>query len=275
MTAAQFIEIALVALVAGAFGGMLGLGGGIILVPALIAFMDVPREVAVASSLVSLIATSGSASLAYLNAGLVNVGLALYLEVATTVGAIAGTFLALRLSDHFVAGFFAVTAVYAALTIVAPRRSGTGVFEVGPDDAGAVQFYDPERKAHAYYCVRGHRLGLAAGGFAGVVSAVLGIGGGLIMVPFMVSRMGLPLRAAVATSAFMIGVTAVATSVKYFADGYVDLHLAAACTVGVLAGGRIGARLAGRAKSSTLRWLFAAVLGYTAVTMARRAGLPF
>ena len=250
---------------------MLGLGGGIILVPALIALLQVEPRTAVAASIVSVIATSCAGAVSFLRDRYANVDLAVFLETTTTAGAVFGTFLALRVASETVAGLFATLLLYAAYTVLRPPAAAPANIAENGGIRGA--YFDQTTQEEVSYAVVRPRLGLAAGFFAGNISALLGVGGGLVMVPVMISRMGVPLRAATATSNFMIGVTAVATAIPYYAFGDVNPSLAAPCAIGVLLGARAGSWLAPRTKAATLRLAFAAVLLYTAYTMARRAGL--
>jgi len=250
---------------------MLGVGGGIILVPALIALLQVEPRTAVAASIVSVIATSCAGAVSFVRERYANVELAVLLETTTTAGALIGTLLALRVSGDMVAGLFAVLLIYAAYTVLRPPAA----IPARPLESGEIRgaYFDQKIKEEVSYSVVRLRLGIAAGFVAGNVSALLGVGGGIVMVPVMVSRMGVPLRAATATSNFMIGVTAVATAIPYYAFGDVIPALAAPCVIGVLMGARAGSWLAPRTKAAYLRIAFATVLLYTAYAMARRAGL--
>jgi uncharacterized membrane protein YfcA len=263
-----------IALAAGAFGAMLGLGGGIILVPALILLQGAPRTEAVAASVVSVIATSSAAAIAYVRDHYTDIRLGLILETSTAVGSVAGALLAGHLSDRLVAALFATLLVAAAVSLLR-RRDEEAAVAIASETPFLEGSYNalPAGETVRYGVVR-LREGLAGGLLAGMVSAILGVGGGLVKVPLMVLRMGVPMRVAIATSNFMIGVTAVATAVPYYAAGYVNPYLAAPCALGVLIGARTGARFAQRSRSLLLRRTFACVLLYTAYTMARRSVAP-
>ncbi|HXG24121.1 MAG TPA: sulfite exporter TauE/SafE family protein [Chthonomonadales bacterium] len=271
MTPIHFVEIFLIAVFAGVFGAMMGLGGGIILVPALLAILHVDRQVAVAASVVSVIATSSAAAIAYVRDCYADIRLALLLETATTPGAIVGAVLAQHLSDEFVAALFAFFLVYAAYALVRTKAYTPVDTTVASPHAITGSYYDLEGRKQVDYRVFRTHEGLIAGFFAGNLSAILGVGGGLIMVPAMATRMGVPLRVAVATSNLMIGVTAVTTAIPYYATGAVNPYYAAPCALGVLLGARAGAGLAKHTRSHYIRLAFAVVLLYTAYTMAIRA----
>jgi len=272
MTALQFLEIFAIAIGAGVFGSMLGLGGGIILVPALVAIARVEPRVAVAASIVSVIATSSAAAIAYVRDRCADVRLGVYLETATTAGALLGAVTARHLSGETVAGLFAVLLLYSAMALLRPPRPPPARLRPEPESFRGA-YFDLVEKREVSYEVHRVRLGLGASFLAGIISAILGVGGGIVKVPVMVTRMGVPLRVAVATSNFMIGVTATTTAIPYYLHGDVDPYLAAPCALGVLIGARGGARLAQKTRAKWIRAVFAAVLAYTALAMARRAGL--
>ena len=264
-------EIAAIALFAGAFGAMMGVGGGVILVPGLIAILGLSPRQAVACSVISVVATSSAGAIRFLQQRLVDVPVALQLEGTTVVGAIAGAFVAYRVSGEVVAGLFALFLIYAAASIgLGGRRERASTADV-TEPTGS--YTDPVTQKVVHYRVRSLGFGRAAGLCAGVISALLGVGGGIVMVPAMAGRMGLPIRVATATSTFMIGITAAATAIPYYAHGEVIPPVAAIATLGVVAGARLGSLAAGRIDAKRLRWTFAAVLLYTAAKMAARAGL--
>ncbi len=273
-------QVAAVALFAGAFGAMMGVGGGVILVPGLIALLGLEPRQAVACSVISVVATSSSGAIRFLRQRLVDVPLALQLEGSTVLGSIVGAYVAYRVSGEAVAGLFALFLLYAAFSVALGGRHerrvpdpGTGAQDGDLDGAGRRSYIDPASGAEVFYLVRNLNLGRLAGLAAGVISALLGVGGGIVMVPAMAGRMELPIRVATATSTFMIGITAAATAVPYLAHGEVNPHIAALCTLGVMAGARLGSLAAGKIDAKRLRWLFGLVLLYTAGRMALRAGL--
>jgi uncharacterized membrane protein YfcA len=270
-------QVAAVALFAGAFGAMMGVGGGVILVPGLIALLGLEPRQAVACSVISVVATSSSGAIRFLRQRLVDVPLALQLEGSTVFGSIVGAYVAYRVSGEAVAGLFALFLLYAAFSVAlggrherAPADSGT---EARATSDAPRSYIDPATGDVVFYRVRNLNLGRVAGLAAGVISALLGVGGGIVMVPAMAGRMELPIRVATATSTFMIGITAAATAVPYLAHGEVNPRIAAICTLGVMAGARLGSLAAGKIDAKRLRWLFGLVLLYTAGRMALRAGL--
>jgi uncharacterized protein len=258
---------------AGLFGSLLGLGGGILIVPLLTLVFGLDLRQAVGVSLVAVIVTSGASAGVYLQRHVANLRLGMTLELFTAIGALLGGLIAFLLSDRVLAGLFAALLVYVAATMA---RSGTPVEPASPDDVDEPDAPGPASPLGLTlggpgYAVR--RLGLGAVGSvgAGVVSAVLGVGGGLVKVPVMHLVMGVPLRVATATSNLMIGVTASASAVIYLLRGEIDPFVAGPTAIGVFLGASLGSRTAHRIDLRVLRILFVVVLGYTAVQMVRRA----
>jgi uncharacterized protein len=255
---------------AGVFGSLLGLGGGILIVPLLTLGFDVPLREAVGVSLVCVVVTSGAAASVYLQRGMVNLRLGMVLELFTAIGALIGGMIAFLIAEEVLAGLFAALLIYVAVTMV--RRSAP-VPDIEPAPV------DEKRWGSAFlatlsgpdYRLRSLGPGAAGSVGAGVTSALLGIGGGLVKVPVMHLVMGVPLRVATATSNLMIGITASASAVIYLLRGEVDPYVAGPTAIGVFLGATLGSRTAHRVDLRILRILFVVVLMYTAFQMARRA----
>lgn len=260
--------LALSGLAAGTFGAMLGLGGGILIVPLLTLAFGVPLTAAVGTSLVSVIATSTGAAALNVRAGRADVRLGITLGAATVVGAASGGILAGYLPDRILAGLFAALLAYTGVTML------RGLLRPPAHHAATAPEVDPTAPdgpdAPAY---RTHRLPLALGGsvVAGHASGLLGVGGGIVSVPLIRMLMGAPMRVAVATSNFMIGITAAAGAAAYLFRGEIDPRIAAPVVVGVTAGAALGALIAARLRPGWLTGLFVVVVGYVAVRMALRA----
>ena len=263
---------------AGVFGSLLGLGGGILIVPLLTVAFGVPFREAVAVSLVCVIVTSSAAAGVYLERHLANLRLGMLLELFTATGALLGGLVAFLLPDRVLAGLFAILLAYTAWSMI--RRAGGAATppEEGRPGPGAAGIDDPARAAGfaselAGPGYRPRRLGAGAAGSlgAGIVSALLGVGGGIVKVPLMHLVMGVPLKVATATSNLMIGVTAAASAIVYLLRGGIDPYVAGPTAVGVFAGAMLGSRLAHRIDVRHLRLLFVGVLALTAVQMTVRA----
>jgi hypothetical protein len=262
---------------AGVFGSLLGLGGGILIVPLLTFGFGLDFRAAVGVSLVCVIVTSSAAAGVYLERHLANLRLGMLLEVFTASGALIGGLIAFLLPDRVLAGLFALLLVYTAVTML--RRRATSAGDASPsigspdDAAGAARAPGPFRAALAGPGYRPVRLGAGIGGsvFAGVVSALLGVGGGIVKVPLMHLVMRVPLKVATATSNLMIGVTASASAIVYLMRDGINPLVAGPTAVGVFAGAMVGSRVAQRIDVRLLRLLFVAVLALTAVQMTLRA----
>jgi len=294
---------------AGLFGSLLGLGGGILIVPLLTFAFGVPLREAVATSLVAVIVTSTAGAGVYLRRHVANLRLGMVLELFTATGALVGGLIAFALDEQVLAGLFALMLVWVAISMIrqgrvtapatsaAPSRgratddeepADPDAVDDGADEAmpatatGAAAAADPppaderpptfaDRLSGDTYIVRHLPFGMVAAVGAGVVSALLGVGGGIVKVPVMNLAMGVPLKVATATSNMMIGVTATASAVIYLLRGGIDPYLAGPTALGVFVGASIGSRVASRIDVRILRWPFVIVVLYTAFEMARLA----
>jgi len=249
---------------AGLFGSLLGLGGGLLIVPLLTIGFDLPLREAVGVSLVCVIVTSSASAGVYLQRRQANLRLGMLLELFTAIGAIGGGLIAFLIDERLLAALFASLLVYVAITMIRAGRPPA------PDEAAELPLGDADESTPPA-TVRNVRLGVAGSVFAGLVSALLGIGGGIVKVPVMHLVMGVPLRVATATSNLMIGITASASAIVYLARGGIDAHAAGPTAVGVFLGASLGSRLGGRVHVGALRLAFVAVLLFTAIEMGRRA----
>lgn len=265
---------------AGVFGSLLGLGGGILIVPLLTLAFGLTLIQAVGVSLVCVIVTSGAAAGVYLERRVANLRLGMTLELFTAMGALVGGLVAFLIPERILELTFAALLTWVAFTMARRKDpvAANGVADPGKAD-GAVAAVPPAGQELAFldrlsgpgYRVR--RLGPGAAGSvgAGVASALLGIGGGLVKVPVMHVIMGVPLRVATATSNLMIGITASASAIIYLLRGGIDPYVAAPTAIGVFLGASIGSRVAHRIDLRILRGLFVAILLYTAWQMLQRA----
>jgi uncharacterized protein len=282
---------------AGLFGSLLGLGGGILIVPLLTLGFGLPLREAVGVSLVSVIVTSSASAAVFLERHSANLRLGMTLELFTASGAIIGGLLAFVLDDRELAGLFAILLIYVAVSMLLGREPGPDL--VTADAVAATHAVDAthapsvvqpvasvspgapagapagpsmiDRLSGPDYRIRRLGLGMVGSVFAGVVSALLGIGGGLVKVPVLHLVMGVPLRVATATSNLMIGITASASAIIYLVRGGIDPYVVGPTAIGVFLGASIGSRSAGRVDRRVLRVLFTAVLAYTAWQMIVRA----
>ena len=253
---------------AGLLGSLTGLGGGVVIIPLLTLLLDVDIHYAIGASLVSVIATSSGSAAAYVKEGITNIRLGMFLEIATTIGALVGAMLAIYIPIQYIAVLFGVILIFSALmslrkkvenivlerSYLAERLKLNGSY---PDGNGTVA-YGVTRVGGGFFMML----------FAGVISGLLGIGSGALKVVAMDGIMRIPFKVSTTTSNFMIGVTAAASAVVYLQRGYIDPGIAMPVVIGVLFGAMTGSKILVHTKSSRwLRWVFAVVVTVLAVQM--------
>ncbi len=267
------------ALLAGVLGSLIGLGGGVLIVPMLTLAFGLPIRYAIGASIIAVIATSSGAAAAYVRDHLTNMRIGMFLELATTTGAISGAFLAAYLAPAVLFVIFGIV----LLISVAPL-----IFKLGEELPAGVHndrwanwlhlsgtYPDKHLEREVSYEVTRTPLGLAMMYVAGAISGLLGIGSGTFKVLAMDTIMRLPMKVSTTTSNFMIGVTAAASAGLYFARGDVIPLVAAPVALGVLLGAVVGARVLTRLSNKTLRLIFIPVMAAIAIEMVLRgAGIP-
>lgn len=255
-------------LLAGLLGALTGLGGGVVIIPLLVLLLKVDIHYAVGAALVSVIATSCGAAAAYLRDGFCNVRLGMFLEIATTLGALAGAALATHAPERTLAILFGAVLAVSAWS---SWRSRPASSETAASDSLAARLRMnscyPAPEGLRDYRVSHLPAGFAFMGLAGVISGLLGIGSGAFKVIALDRVMKLPFKVSTTTSNFMIGVTAAASAGVYLRRGYIDPGLVMPVMLGVLAGATLGARLLVQAPVAWLRKLFLAVLLLLAAQM--------
>lgn len=253
---------------AGLLGALTGLGGGVVIVPALVLLFHVDIRYAIGASLVSVIATSSGAAAAYVREGLSNVRIGMFLEVATTLGALLGAYLTAKVSTHWIAIIFGLALLYSAYSSYRQRDADS---TAAPPSALAAKLElrgsYPTANGEETYSAQRVPLGFGIMFGAGTLSGLLGIGSGAVKVLAMDQAMRLPFKVSTTTSNFMIGVTAAASAGIYLNRGYIDPGLAMPVMLGVLGGSLLGSRILVRAKVSTLRLLFSLVIAALGVEM--------
>jgi uncharacterized membrane protein YfcA len=264
--------IVLLGAAAGGMGALLGIGGGVFLVPLLTLFLKVPIQYAIPISLCTVIATSNAVSARTAGRQLINLRLGMVLEVATAVGGLVGGLTSRLFTPGQLHLLFAVVAAGSGLVMLG--RLGRRNVSLDPEarlgHLGG-RYYEDESGGVVTYRVRRLPLALGASFLAGNISTLLGVGGGIIKVPVLNAWCGVPMRAAAATSAFMIGVTASSGMLIYFGRGQVVAALAAAAVVGVQLGSWAGAQIGERATARWLKLLLAVVLFVVSALMLMRA----
>lgn len=270
----MFFWIFLFSVGAGIGGAILGLGGGVIIVPALTLLLNLPIRFAIGASIVAVIATSSGTASAYIRDHLTNLRIGIALEVMTTMGALSGALIAGHVSPRWLYIIFGLLLAYSALALLG-RLKIELPGEVPYDPlASRLRFsgvyYDQALRQRVPYIA----TGVAPAGVmmyaAGIFSGLLGIGSGLFKVLAMDIAMRLPMKVSTSTSNFMVGVTAAASAGVYFSRGDIHPVVAAPVALGVLLGAWIGARVMGQLRNTTIRKLFIPVLTIVAVSMIYR-----
>ncbi len=278
MTPLDFVILLfLISIAAGVLGSLVGLGGGVVVVPVLTLLFHIDIRLAIGASIVSVIATSSGAAAAYVRERMTNLRAGMFLEIATTTGAITGAYLTTIFPARGLFILFAVVLGYSAVAMYRKRHSAALLTVSHDRIANRLNlhgsYYDDAEHKEISYKVTGTKVGLSIMYVAGMVSALLGIGSGALKVPAMDLAMHLPMKVSTATSNFMIGVTAAASASVYFARGQIDPIMAAPVAAGVLGGATFGSRILGRLESKTVRLVFVIVLIVISLEMLQRGVL--
>jgi hypothetical protein len=277
LTALNSVALAGFGAVVGLLGSVLGIGGGIFVVPLLVLAFGIPIHQAVGVSLAAIVAASSAVASVNVERGLANMRLGVALELPTALGSIAGAVLAGVLAPGLLQFLFSLVLFpVAALMFLKGRRpagglpAGTKAPEAGGGAMDAA-FFDPSLNAHTSYRVRNFGPAMFISFFAGILSGLLGLGGGVVQVPVMNLLCGVPIKAAAATSNFVIGVSAAASALIYFRKGWLAPDLAAVIVAGVLVGSFVGVRILYKARSERIQTAFAALVLLVALRMLARS----
>ncbi len=259
--------IGLGSVLAGLIGSLTGLGGGVVIVPLLSLVLGVDIRYAIGASLISVIATSSSAASTYIKEGYSNLRVGMFLEIATTIGALSGAFLALLLAPRFIAVIFGLALLPSAYSSWRDPKDSTE-----PKADRLAQTFHMDSNYPTADGLRPYHVQNIPGGFllmllAGALSGLLGIGAGVLKVIAMDKVMKIPFKVSTTTSNFMIGVTAAASAGIYLHRGYIDPGLAMPVVLGVLLGATAGTHLLMRSKTKPLKILFGIVILILAVEM--------
>jgi len=255
-------------LVAGLVGSLTGLGGGVVLVPLLTLFFKVDIRYAIGASLVSVIATSSGAAAAYVKEGFSNIRIGMFLEIATTLGALAGAIIAVWVSTSAIATIFGLVLLVSAVLSRKPRSPCER--NTAPDPLATRQRLNgsfPDLEGVRNYNVQRVPAGFGIMFGAGALSGLLGIGSGAMKVLAMDQAMKIPFKVSTTTSNFMIGVTAAASAGVYLSRGYIDPGLSMPVMLGVLAGSLVGTRILVKAETKMLRLVFSVVIVLLGIEM--------
>jgi uncharacterized membrane protein YfcA len=259
--------IFLSSILAGLLGSLTGLGGGVVVVPVLTLLFHVDIRYAIGASLVSVIATSSGAAAAYVREGFSNVRIGMFLEIATTLGALLGAYLTAIVSTHAIGIVFGVVLLYSAYASLTTHPDAA---RHEPNQLALklrLQGSYPAPDGAQSYVAHNVPAGFSLMFLAGTLSGLLGIGSGAVKVLAMDRAMRLPFKVSTTTSNFMIGVTAAASAGIYLSRGYITPGLAMPVMLGVLIGSLIGSRILVKAKVRTLRLIFATVIVLLGIEM--------
>ncbi len=259
---------------AGLVGSLVGLGGGVIIVPILTLMLGVDIRYAIGASVVAVIATSSGTAAAYVRDRLTNIRVALFLELATVTGALSGAALTGFIQGKWLFVIFSAVMAYSALNMLRPRAAlNSAPPQLSPLTrrlALAGEYYDESTQSLVRYQVHRPYFGFGLMYFAGAISGLLGIGSGALKVPAMDLAMRLPIKVSTATSNFMIGVTAAASAGVYLARGDIEPLIVAPVCLGAVAGAILGSRLFPKLSNRFIRSLFVVALLFISVQMGIR-----
>ena len=262
-----------VGVIAGIFGAILGIGGGMIVTPILTLGLGLDIKYAIGASIIAVIATSSGSTIAYLRDEMLNLRVAMFLEIATTVGAVLGAVLTGVLDATFLYFLFGALLVFTTYNMIRKLMSKNGALPSVKDDKLATQlnlngtYYDKALNKQVDYQVENVPGGFSMMFGAGVASGLLGIGSGAFKVLAMDTIMHMPLKPSSATSNLMMGVTAAASAMVYFFNGSIKPGIAAPLAIGIIVGALIGSRIMTRLKPRLIRMIFVPVMLYLGIQM--------
>lgn len=261
------------AALAAVLGSMLGLGGGVFLVPIFTLFFGIDPKIAIAASAISVITNSVVGSTNHLRNGFTNIRLAMLLGLTTITGAIIGAVLAVGANASVLSFIFGVVLLASAISMLVRRQvvvPNSAPGDPDPFQLGA-SYSDRATGTVVRYIPQRVRWGLGASSLAGVLSGLLGVGGGVIQVPMMNLLMRVPIKAAAGTSTILVGMTAVATATVFYADGRVDVTVVVPAMIGIFVGSQIGSSLTSRIQTANLVLIFVAIMLYLSISMILKA----
>jgi uncharacterized membrane protein YfcA len=256
------------AFLAGLIGSLTGLGGGVIIIPLLTLVLGVDIHYAIGASIISVIATSSGSAAAYVREGITNVRIGMFLEIATTVSAVAGAVITVFIDPNYIAIIFGTILLFSSAMMIRKK-----IDRSDNDTSGRLAIFFKLNGSYPTEAgIKKYAVHNVAGGFfmmfiAGVVSGLLGIGSGALKVVAMDNIMRIPFKVSTTTSNFMMGVTAAASAVVYLHRGQIDPGIAMPVAVGVLLGATIGSKILMRVKADRLKVVFAVVVAFLALQM--------
>ncbi len=273
MDITRFIELGVVSAAAAIVGSMLGLGGGVFLVPIFTLFFGIDQKIAIGASAIAVVTNSVVGSSIHLQSRFTNLRLAMLLQVTMASGATIGAIVGVWAPERALNVIFGLVLLYAATSMLLKRTAATAQESGELDDEWNLQatYIDPASKKEISYVPQQVRAGLGVSGFAGMLSGMLGVGGGVIQVPAMNLLMRIPVKAAAGTSSFMVGITAVATAFVYYSREKIDPTVVVPAMIGIFLGSQAGSRLTRRVKAQNLVLFFTMILLYLGISLILKA----
>ena len=267
MSTLLLIGIALTGFFAAGLGTMVGMGGGTFVVPILVVALGIDIRAVIAAGAICVVLTSLKGSSTYLQEGMVNMKLAMVLEVTTITAAVAGAMVVIFAPVNALKIIFGLVLAMTAVAMFASPKRRRSV-KSGPDPFGLEASYDrPTRPGQKNYVPQKVRSGVGLNSLAGLTAGMMGIGGGAVQVPIMNQLMRVPMRAAVATSTFMVGMTAVVSALIYTGAGLVDVAVTVPAMAGIMVGSKMGSKMGTRVPATYLKTLLVGVLVVLALMM--------
>lgn len=267
------IALILTGIGVGLLSALLGIGGGALIIPVMVLIFGYPIHTAIATSLIVIVATSTTAASINVMKGLVNIRFGIFLEMITAAGAIMGGMISTNLPEKILMSTFAFLLIFIAF-LYYKGISSKDVMELQKNDSGGLfeeQYYDAHNEQTITYKAKNILSTTVLSGFAGLLSGAMGVGGGIFKVPAMNGVAKMPMKAATATSNFMIGLTASAGALIYFKSGHVEPLSSGMMVIGVVIGSNISARTLGKIKDTTIKNIFIVFIVFVAVQMLIRA----
>lgn len=262
------LALGLAAASAAILGSMLGLGGGVFIVPLFTLYLGVDPKIAVGASAIAVVTNSVVGSSNHLRNGFTNIRLSMLLQVSTAIGALVGAIVAIWVNASFLKVVLGVVLIYSAVSMIRSRKvAHPNATDDTPDPLMLGQAFTDATGQHIRYVPERLPIGIGISTGAGVLSGMLGIGGGVIQVPMMNLVMKMPVKAAAGTSSFMVGMTAVVTAAIFYSDGKLDPEVAIPAMLGVFVGSNLGSQLTRRLPTGRLIVIFFIILTYLGLSM--------
>ncbi len=263
----EYLVAFVVGIIASIAGALLGIGGGIIIVPALSIMLKLPMQNAIAISLATIVSTSILVTAKNIKNNLINIDMGLFLELSTSVFAIAASFIAVLINQDILKGLFGSFLLFVAYFMYKKPETE----EVFAAKEAKFSYFDAKTNREIYYDIKNPKIAIAVSSVAGFLSGLLGIGGGVIKVPILNGVCKVPMKVASATSSMMVGITAAASSLVYLRHGYIIPGLVLFTSLGAVFGSKIGLHISRNAKNETIKKVFVVILIFTAIEMLVKA----